>query len=143
MSSAVTLLASAARTTTGTLDVSIDISKVKAALFMFEVTVADTDAGDLLDVYVQHSPDAGTTYDDFVHFTQVIGTSTGYKELAQWTAFTGLPETEVRAPQDGAVGVGVVQGPVGDDWRIKWDIVDAGAANVSFTFSVIGRLING
>lgn len=142
MSSAVTLLASAARTTTGTADVTLDVSKAKAALFLFEVTAAATEVGDLLDVYMQHSPDAGTTYDDFVHFTQVVGTSTGYTELAQWTAFSGLPETEVRSPQDGAAGVGVVQGPVGDNWRIKWNVVDVTTTgNASFTFSVKGRLI--
>ncbi len=145
MASGVTLLASTARTSTGTSAVTLNVSKVKAALFLFEVTAAATEAGDLLDVYIQHSPDAGTTYDDFIHFTQVDGTSTGYTELAQWTAVAGLPTTEMRTPADAGLAAGtVLQGPVGDDWRVKWDIVDAATTgNVSFTFSLKGRLISG
>jgi hypothetical protein len=144
MAGALTLLASTTVTTTGSATAAIvpDVSKAKAALFFLDVTAAATEAGDTLDVYIQHSPDGGTTYDDFVHFTQATGTGT-IQALAQWTAYSAVPETEMRAPQDAALAAGaVVQGPVGDDWRIKYSTTDVTTTgNMSFTFSVRGRLI--
>jgi hypothetical protein len=49
----------------------------------------------------------------------------------------------MRAPQDAVLAAGaVVQGPVGDDWRIKYSTTDVTTTgNMSFTFSVRGRLI--
>jgi hypothetical protein len=156
MAGALTLLASTTVTTTGSATAAIvpDVSKAKAALFFLDVTAAATEAGDTLDVYIQHSPDGGTTYDDFVHFTQATGTGT-IQALAQWTAYSAVPETEMRAPQDAVLAAGavapqdavlaagaVVQGPVGDDWRIKYSTTDVTTTgNMSFTFSVRGRLI--
>lgn len=145
MASAVTLLASTTVTSTGvvTSDIGVDVSKASAALFMLDVTAAATESGDTLDVYIQHSPDAGTTYDDFVSFTQVAGDTGTIKYLAQWTAYSALPESELRIPADASLAAGnVLHGPVGDDWRIKYRTTDvATTGNMSFTFSVKGRLI--
>lgn len=145
MASAVTLLASTtvASTGTATAAIGVGVSRAKAALFMLDVTAAATESGDTLDVYIQHSPDGGTTYDDFVAFTQVAGDTGTVKYLAQWTAYSALPESELRVPADASLSAGnVLHGPVGDDWRIKYKTADAATTgNMSFTFSVKGRLI--
>lgn len=134
--SARTLLASAARTASsngGAL--SLDFSRVRGALFVLTVTAAAADAADTLDVFVQHTWD-GTNFDDFVHFTQVLGNGGAKTYLAQWRRDVS-PESELRAPADATLAAGVLQGgPVGDDLRLKWLIVDSGDADQSFTFSV-------
>ena len=131
------LLASAARASSGTSVLTKPPSPERLAggIFLLNVTVAATDAGDTLDVYIQQSIDEGTTYDDFIHFTQVLGNGGAKKHLAEWLAGVTV-ESEMHAPQDAALAAGVKQGPVGGLWRIKWVVVDGGAANASFTFTV-------
>lgn len=133
-----TLLASAARTTSDVSVVNEALSKALAdssrALFMLEVTAAATAVGDTLDVYIQSSID-GTVWDDFVHFTQVLGDGGAKKYTASWNG--GItPTTAMGAPADAALAAGVKQGSVGTQFRVKWVIVDDGADNASFTFSI-------
>ena len=130
------LLPLVARTASGTLDVPGDLVELASAVFLLDVTNADTEAGDTLNVYIQHSPD-GISYDDFVSFTQIIGTGAAANRRATWSALAS-PETEHAATGDATLAAGsVVQGPVAGKWRIKWVIVDvATAGNQSFTFSV-------
>lgn len=135
---ALTLVASAARTASGNsgaLPALNSFNRIIAAVFLLNVTVASTDAGDTLDVYVQSSPDDGTTWDDFVHFTQVLGNGGAKKFVATWMRQV-TPESELHAPADASLSAGVQQGPINPIWRVKWVIVDAGTVNVSFTFSV-------
>lgn len=137
-----TLLASSARTTSGTLDLASVLphpEQIQSALFGLVVSAAATDVGDLLDVYVQHSVDGGVTYDDFVHFTQVLGNGGAKKYLATWRR-DASPESELHAPGDAALAAGVLQGPTGPIWRLKWVIVDASTLNVSFTFAVTAQV---
>ena len=132
----ITLVPSAARTASGTQAVTINAPNLyDSAVFLLSITAAATDVGDTLDVYLQHSPDGGTTYDDFAHFTQVLGNGGAKKYLASWAHWV-TAESEMKAPADGGLAAGVLQGPVGSTWRIKWVVVDAGTANASFTFSV-------
>lgn len=135
------LLASAARGVSGNavLTKPPNPERIAGGIFMLNVTAAATDATDTLDVYLQSSIDEGVTYDDFVHFTQVLGNGGAKKFLAEWMARTGAPnnpETEMHAPSDAAMAAGVKQGPVGPLWRVKWVIVDPGAGVASFTFSL-------
>ena len=136
-----TLLASAARTESGTFvfpsAVPVD---VVAGVFQLNVTAEATEVGDTLDVYIQHSVDGGTTWDDFVHFTQVLGNGGAKKFIARWNGIGAAPESELGAPQDGAMSAGVLQQPVGSAWRVKWAITDAGTDNASFTFGVEASL---
>ena len=134
--SASVLLPSAARTVSGTLVLPGDFTDLASAVFLLDVTNADTEAGDTLNVYIQHSPD-GVTYDDFVSFAQFIGTAAAANRRATWSALAA-PETEHAATGDAVLAVGtVVQGPTAGKWRIKWVIVDvATLGNQSFTFSV-------
>lgn len=139
-----TLLASAARTTSDTAAVAAinNFNRVKAVVFYLSVTVAATDAGDTLDVYIQHSPDGGTTYDDFVHFTQVLGNGGAKKLVATW--FRDVTPTSALKPvADASLAAGVQQGPVAPTWRVKWVVVDAGSVNVSFTFSLVANPVYG
>lgn len=136
--SAKTLVASAARTESGNsgslTPFRVDRG-IKALIFLLTVSAAATDAGDTLDVYVQHSVDDGTTWDDFVHFTQVLGNGGAKKFIATWLRDV-TPESEVKAPADAALAAGVLQGPISPTLRVKWVIVDTGTDNASFTFSV-------
>lgn len=108
---------------------------LEAAILILDVTVAGSVAGDTLDAYVQHSWDEGTSFDDFVHFTQVLGNGGAKKALGYWLVYGGSPTTPMKAPQDAALAVGVQQGPVGPTWRVKWVIVNGGGSH-TFTFSV-------
>lgn len=85
-----------------------------------------------LNVYVQHSLDGGTTWDDFISFTQ-IAASTG-QVIAQWDR-DSVSASAVHAKADGTLAAGtVINGPTGDDWRLKWTI-----GTGPFTFSLAAR----
>lgn len=107
---------------------------VSAAQVLLTVSAAALAAEDTLDVYLQSSDDGGTTWDDFVHFTQVLGNGGAKKHVANWSGIVA-PESEMHAVADAAMSAGVKQGPVGELWRIKWVIVGETA---SFTFTMDG-----
>jgi len=133
------LLGSATRTASGNALVVRNVSSVVAATFLLAVTDAQAAGADTLDLYLQSSLDGGTTWDDFVHFTQVLGNAVEpIKHIATWTALSGLPESEMHVPADKTLAAGVLQGLVGNDWRVAWVIVGGTA---SFTFSLSGRLL--
>ena len=134
------LVASAARTDSGSQALVGRFTGLAAAQFLLNVTAAATDATDTLDVYIQSSPDAGTTWDDFVHFTQVLGNGGAKKFVAYWNALVA-PDAELAAPADAAMAAGVKQGPIGEILRVKWVVVDAAADDASFTFSVSGSFV--
>lgn len=142
--SALTLVSSAARNASGNSGAltpfGSKVGKLKAAVFLLTVSAAATESGDTLDLYVQHSPDDGTTWDDFIHFTQVLGNGGAKKYIATWLR-DAPPESEIKAPADGALAAGVLQGPVTPLWRAKWVVVDSGTANASFTFSLVASPI--
>src|SRR5437660_118819 len=64
---------------------------VSAAIFILNVTAAAAAAGDTLDVWLQHSWDDGTTFDDFLHFTQVLGNGGALVHLCPWTLQSSAP----------------------------------------------------
>jgi hypothetical protein len=136
----ITLVASAARGTSGD---SGPLSPapianpelIRGARFVLRVTAAATEATDTLDVYIQQSYD-GTNFDDLVHFTQVLGNGGAKTFVGEWYRDVS-PESELHAPQDAAIAVGVLQGgKIGFPLRVKWVIVDPGGGAASFTFSV-------
>lgn len=134
------LLASSARTASGTSVVSRDMGDVRAAVLLLDVTAAATEANDTLNVYIQSSVD-GTVYDDFVSFTQVVGNGGVKQYIAHWSS-NPTPSNAHRAPADASLAAGnIQQGWVGNTWRIKWVIVDPTGSNASFTFSLQARLV--
>lgn len=133
------LLPSASRVASGTAVLTgagplKDWTSVRRATFMLDVTVAGSLVGDLLDVFLQSSPDGGTTWDDFVHFTQVLGNGGAKKFLAYWSREV-VPETEIAAPADGTLAAGVKQGPTSSELRAKWIIANGGGTH-DFTFKL-------
>lgn len=135
------LLASATQTASGNSAVSITHGeRMKGAIFLLTVSAAGTAVGDLLDVYIQSSPDGGTTYDDFVRFTQVLGNGGAKKFTATWMRDIS-PTSSLHAPADATMTAGVNQGPIGSTLRVKWVITSS--VTPSFTFKIDVSPING
>ena len=131
-----TLLASRTETANGSTTVNTKApADLDVATFLLSVTAAATESGDKLNVYVQSSADGGTTYDDFIHFTEVAGNGGAVKHIAI-VNFRASPTSALHTPNDAALSAGVNQGPVANDWRVKWVVTDASTDNASFTFSI-------
>ena len=131
-----TLLASRTETANGSATVSTKApADLDVATFLLSVTAAATESGDKLNVYVQSSADGGTTYDDFIHFTEVAGNGGAVNHIAI-VNFRASPTSALHTPNDAALSAGVNQGPVANDWRVKWVVTDASTDNASFTFSI-------
>lgn len=134
----ITLAASAARTTGANGTAVTGLGWRNRYIILLDVTNADTDAGDTLDVYIDVSLD-GTTWLNAAHFTQVIGTDAARKEFA--VLDPSAPGTSVINVTSDAAAAAVRPALFGPQMRARWAIVDAGAANVSFTFSVVAYAI--
>lgn len=109
----------------------------REAMLLLDVTAAAAASGDTLDVYIDTSPDGGTTWVNVVHFTQVLGNG-GTKQF--WAVLDpgGSPGTAVIAVgSDAASGV-VRPAMFCDQLRVRYTVVDGGAHGQSFTFSVKG-----
>ena len=131
-----TLVASRTETASGTASVGVrSPADLDVSTFLLSVTAAATEVGDKLNVYMQSSPDGGTTYDDFLHFTEVLGNGGVVKHIAI-VNFRVTPTSSLHTPNDAGLSVGVNQGPVSNLWRAKWVVVDASTDNASFTFSI-------
>jgi hypothetical protein len=109
------------------------------ALFVLDVTAAATEVGDTLDVYVDASPDAGTTWLNVAHFTQKLGNGGATKEVAKISRGVALDNNDATlvVTADAAAAV-VRQLFVGNTYRYRSVIVDAGTDNASFTYSLVG-----
>jgi hypothetical protein len=113
---------------------------VNGVVFTLDVTAAETDAEDLLDVYIQTKLD-GTNWTDVVHFTTVLGTGGVKRHIGKVTAQLAETMFEVGS----ALASGAVRNLLGDDWRVRWDVTEAGPPGdtsgsgvglLAFTFSV-------
>jgi hypothetical protein len=120
----VILLASTAVTgdTAAAGDAVLSLDKYSRAVLLLTVSGKSVDGGDTLDIYVQYSPDFGTTWDDIAHFAQMtsaaVGDGTYVMVLNHGTA--GIAD---RATDDGATlaAASVRNQPWGDRMRIKYD----------------------
>ena len=132
-----TILSSAARTESGTSSEYRMAPGLKALFFLLDVTAAATDAGDSLNVYIQESPDGGTTWNDIASFAQFVGNSAAANQLAVINC-EAAAENEIGATKDGALAAGSVrQGPAASYLRAKYVIVDSGDGDQGFTFSIV------
>lgn len=112
--------------------VGLDISRVQIMVLQLNVTASVGPT--TLNVYLQSSVD-GTNWDDFISFTQVGAVSTS-RQIAQWDR-DAVSASAVHAASDGALTAGtVINGPQGDQWRVKWTLV-----GTSYTFTLTGRQI--
>jgi hypothetical protein len=112
---------------TGTAMTGLGFTKDLVALI--GCTATPTGGAPTLDVYLQHSPDGGTTWQDIAH-TQFT-TATANRLIAINGSQTG--GTGPITLKDGTLsGETVVQGPWGDQLRLKW-IFAAGGSSGSYT----------
>jgi hypothetical protein len=135
-----TLAASAARTpTAGTNGTSYPCEGFQRALFTLAYTAKATDAGDTCNVYIDVSPDGGTTFFNVVHFTEALGNGTD-ADTECAVLYANTPGTAViSAAADCASGV-VRPTLFGNVVRARWIIVNTSTADASFTFSVKATL---
>lgn len=131
----ITLAASAARTT-GANGSWIYIGGERAMIgIVLDVTVLDTDAGDLLDVYVDFSFDGTNAIGNAVHFAQQLGTGAAARYYALLMPTSGLT-APTTITSDAAAGV-VRPELFGPYIRARWAVTDVGGDDATFTFSVI------
>jgi hypothetical protein len=128
----VVLQASAAKTATGTGTAVSGMGDYRAIEFQCALTAAATASDDTLDVYVQTTLDNGTTWTDVVHFTQMLGDGGAKRYIAKIVWDAALTEFENAT----ALGAAAQRSLMGDQYRVRWAIVDANTQNASFTFSV-------
>lgn len=128
-----TITASSAKAASGNAPVTFGRS-ADSAQFILNVTASS--APTTLDVYLQHSPDGGTTWYDFAHFAQVGAVATNIQALT-WQRRSSVNITATQAvvvTGDAALAAGVViDAPIVDSqFRAKWVLV-----GTSYTFSLI------
>jgi hypothetical protein len=133
-----TIVASAAQSASGNSGVLNLPSLLGGAAdgIQFILNVTASSAPTTLDVYLQHSPNAGANWYDFGHFAQVGAVSSNTQALSWTRRMMALvsANTGVVATGDAALAAGVViNGPIVDSYfRAKWVI-----AGTSYTFSLV------
>lgn len=132
----ITLAAASARVagapTTGD---TIAVDHWDKALFLCTFTDKKTDVGDTCDVYVDVSPDGGTTWINAVHFTQALGNGTdAATEYA--VLYSNTPGTSIIVATADAASTAVRPTLFGNALRARWAIVNSGTDDESFTFGV-------
>jgi hypothetical protein len=102
-----------------------------------EVSVTGVPVGGTptLDVYLQSSPDGGTTWRDFAHTSQI--TTSNVNQFVQLSGMTAGATTGLAASDAALAANTVVQGPWGDRLRAKWVFV-AGGSSGSYTVAISG-----
>lgn len=130
---ALTLKASGAETTS-TNGTGVACKRYKRLAILFDVTVADTDAGDTLDVYIDVLGPDGTTWLNAVHFNQIVGTDSAVKHWAvldPTAAGTATFDVTTDAAEEA-----VRPYLFGSQIRYRSVIVDSGTDDASFTYAV-------
>lgn len=101
---------------------------------LLDITALATAVDDTLDVFIDVSPDGGTTWINAVHFDQVLGNGSAEKQWAVLDA--AAPGTSVVDVTSDAAEEAVRPYLFGSHIRYRSTIVDAGDDNASFTYSV-------
>ena len=128
----VTLLASGARTSTSTGTAAVRLPvPLNAVAIVLDVSAGADDIDDTLNVFIQTKLD-GTNWVDVVHFTEVLGNAAVKRFVAKLAA----PIAMTMFNNATALGAAAVRDLLGDEWRVRWVIVDPTGSDASFTFSV-------
>lgn len=106
---------------------------------ILDVTAAATDAGDTLDVYIDTSFDAGLTWVNVIHFTQVLGNG-GAKQYVGVIKADNPGATAVYATSADAAAGATRQVGFGDRISYRAAGVNTSTVNNSFTFSLKAHL---
>lgn len=128
------LIASTAQTATSTGVESIRLPVAAAYAFILDVTAAATAVGDTLNVFVQTRIDdtGGENWLDIAHFTEVLGNGGPKQYVTKVTRGLATAEYEVGT----ALGAAAVRNIMGDEYRVRFAIIDADTDDASFTFGV-------
>lgn len=101
---------------------------------LLALTDAQDDVDDTLDVYVDSSPDGGTTWVNFVHFTQILGNGS---DVLTFVAISPRIGTAIEENVTSDVAAGGTPRPfIGDRVRVRYVVVDPTGADASFDFTV-------
>lgn len=141
MSKRIVLKESGAQTT-GTVTgekivIERDEDTFQEATFVLDITALATETADKLDVYVDVSPDNGSTWVNAIHFTQADGDGSTAKEVAKLTADAlGDPDATLVVTSDAAESVVRNIGMI-DCIRYRGVVTNDGTDNASFTYSLV------
>lgn len=135
----VTLLASKTVTAAGTVNETAvtGLGGYKQAQVMLVMGAGDTDTNDTMDVYIDTSPDSGTTWINVGHFTQATGTTDAFKEILTLDP-SGAAGTAVIDVTSNCAAAAVRPSMFCDRLRVRHISVDPdGTDDLSFAFSVV------
>jgi len=130
-----TLLTAAARTASETGTATAIPPSATRLMVMLDITASATDAGDTLDVYIDISPDGGTTWINAGHFTQQAGNGAAAREVL--TIDGQAPGASVVTVTADAAAAAVRAGVWGSHVRARAAIADVSGDDASHTFSVV------
>jgi len=132
----------AARTAAGTSEYDsgtnyIHLGQITHAIAVLDIVSSASDAGDVLDVYIDVSLDEGDTWLNAIHFTQQAGNGAAAKEYALLALdAAGADPTAVIAVTSDAASGKVRPTLLGPQMRARWTITDSGDGDQSHTFRV-------
>lgn len=131
------LFASTARTeSAGTNGTAFPLfQNEQLVMALLEFTDKKTDTGDLCDVYLDISPDGGTTWLNAAHFTQALGDGTDAASEAA-VFYPSASGTSAITVTGNANSGAVRPYLVGNQIRGRYIIVASGTDNESFTFKL-------
>ena len=131
MDNVIPILPATTVSASGTSSVVEDLHRYKAFYGVFNVSAVPSGGSPTLSVYLQTSPDGGTTWQDVASFQ--FTTSAVKKLFSIQTETAG--STSIIAASDGALTSNtVVQGPLGDRLRVKY-VFAAGGSTGTYTLS--------
>jgi hypothetical protein len=127
----VVLLPSTTVTADGTGTAVTGLAEWQTLILQLDVTAAATGSGDKVDVFVQTTID-GVNRVDVYHFTQILGNGSAKRYFGKLIYDAALTEFE----NGTALGAAATRAILGDQYRVRWAVTDAGTHVQSFTFSV-------
>jgi hypothetical protein len=135
-----TLQAAGTQTGSGAGSSFVGLGDWDRVTLVLDVTAAATDAGDTLNVYVQASFDGAAWY-DVAAFPTVLGNGGAKRYQIRLSAVGGTPVPDYIEMTDAAMTPGSTPFPVfaPDRLRAKWTVVNTGAADASYTFSLLAH----
>jgi len=135
----ITLLAATTVTedaTTNTTAVT-GLDKYSLATILLTVASKTMDASTTMDVYIQYSPDEGTTWDDIAHFAQITNSAVGNGTYVLFLNALGGSSSIDRVTRSGSLAANTVLNvPWCDRLRVQYTSANfAGSDTVALTVS--------
>ncbi len=132
----VLLLASAVRLASGVGPEILVPGDWSVCAFRFSASAYTTNVGDEFSIWVQQSWD-GVQWDDLVSWKQAGSGFTDPERVASVPRWRSDQAGEGHTLADATTAAGVVNTLVGERFRVKWLVVQAGVPAPSYTFEVV------